>query len=186
MSKKRHRRSFHEAGHAHELTFSCYRRFPFLKADRVCEWLAESIHNARTIHSFRLWAYVFMPDHVHLLIYPDTAEVDIGRVLKLIKAPVARQALKYLRQHSPDWLQKLERSRGAKTEHLLWQSGGGYDRNVENPDTLLAMIDYIHANPVRKGLVERPDDWKWSSAAWYSEQTEGQLFIDSIPRDWLE
>ncbi len=47
-------------------------------------------------------------------------------------------------------------------------SAGGYDRNAYEPHTLLAMIEYIHANPVRRGLVKRAEDWKWSSAGWHA------------------
>jgi hypothetical protein len=45
--------------------------------------------------------------------------------------------------------------RGGRTEHLFWQSGGGYDRNITNRGTLLKMADYIHNNPVRRGLAAR-------------------------------
>jgi putative transposase len=55
-----------EPGHAHELTFSCYRRFPFFSRDRVCQWIEE----ARTSLDFDVWAWVFMPDHVHLFVRP--------------------------------------------------------------------------------------------------------------------
>ena len=47
--RKRSRRgpAFHAPGHAHELTFSCYRSYPFLQAERTCQWLAEAIEAAR-------------------------------------------------------------------------------------------------------------------------------------------
>jgi REP element-mobilizing transposase RayT len=60
----------HEPDAAHELTFSCHRRFAFLRAERTCAWLADAIDKARYEHPFLLWAYVFMPEHVHLLIWP--------------------------------------------------------------------------------------------------------------------
>lgn len=53
------------------------------------------------------------------------------------------------------WIPRITRQRGARTEPLFWQSGGGFDRNVHEPRTLLHMMDYIHLNPVRRGLVER-------------------------------
>jgi len=52
--------------------------------------------------------------------------------------------------------------------------------------TLLKMIDDIHANPVRRGLVERPRDWKWSSAPWYDDFSTVPLSVDPIPPDWLD
>ncbi len=68
MGRDRHRRrTYDEPGHAHELTFSLYRRHPFLRAERVCGWLAEAIEEARRGLEVDLWAYVFMPDHVHLI-----------------------------------------------------------------------------------------------------------------------
>ena len=82
------RRAFNESGHAHELTFTCYRRFPFLKAERTCQWLADEIDEARRQHDFALWAYVFMPEHVHLMIYPRRYEYDMEVLLKAIKQPV--------------------------------------------------------------------------------------------------
>jgi hypothetical protein len=52
---RKHRVNINEPGHAHELTFSCYRRFPFLKADRTCEWLAAAIDQARRDLNFAVW-----------------------------------------------------------------------------------------------------------------------------------
>ena len=135
-----HRRSFHEAGHAHELTCSCY-------------------------HSYH---------------------TSLGEILKAIKAPVARRAIAYLEEAAPEWLPRITRVRGNQTERLCWQSGGGYDRNVTDPRTLHTMPAYIHANPVRKGLVQRPEDWNWSSAAWHDDLSGGPLRLGPISRDWLE
>ncbi|MBS0203524.1 MAG: transposase [Planctomycetes bacterium] len=183
---KRHRKSIDEPGHAHELTFSCYHRWPFFQSERTCQWLAQAIDTARVEHSFLLWAYVFMLDHIHLIVLPTDRNHPISAILKAIKAPVGRQAIKYIEENAPEWLPKITRQRGQSTERLFWQSGGGYDRNVIEPRTLVKMIDYLHANPVRKQLVLRPRDWKWSSAAWYNDFTLGPLAVDPIPPDWLD
>ena len=52
-------------------------------------------------------------------------------------------------------------------QRRFWQDGGGFDRNSIDLRVILAMIEYIHGNPVRRQLVERPEDWKWSSAGWH-------------------
>ena len=166
-ARRCHRRNYNEPGHAHELTFSCYHRFPFLRSDRTCQWLADAINDAREALSFELWAYVFMPDHVHLIVFPRAPEYDIAEIRSAIKLPVARRAIAWLRRESPEWIEKLTRQRGARTETLFWQSGGGYDRNITSPQTLARMIDYLHLNPVRKGLVTSAVEWQWSSARWY-------------------
>ena len=108
----RHRKSVDEVGHAHEVTFTCYRRFPFLKAERTCQWLAEAIDTARTEHSFLLWAYVFMPDHAHVILLPTSEEHPISSILKAIKAPVGRQGVEFLEANAPQWLPKITRQRG--------------------------------------------------------------------------
>lgn len=169
------RRSCHEAGFAHELTFSCYRHYTFLAAERCCRWLAESIGAARGELQFDLWAFVFMPEHVHLIVYPRRQRCSVAAILKAIKEPVGRRTMKYLEEHAPDWLPRVTRRWGARTERLFWQSGGGYDRNIENPMTLMHMVEYVHLNHVRRGLVECAEDWPWSSAAWF----EGDLVARS-------
>ena len=177
------RKSIDEPGHAHELTFSIYKRFSFLRSERMCQWLAESIEAARTSLEFQLWAYVFMPDHVHLIVYPTNSEQGVSRILKKVKEPVSKRAFRFLEAEDSPWIQRLTRRRGQRTERLFWQSGGGFDRNITERDTLESMIEYLHLNPVRKRYVERARDWKWSSAAWF-EGDGGPLRVDPIPRDW--
>ncbi len=179
-----HRKNINEPGDAHELTFSCYQGHPFLKSERVCGWLCDAIDQARTHLQFDVWAWVFMPEHVHLLIRPRLPAYDIAVIRRRIKEPVSHQALAYLEVHAPEWIPKLTRTRGTRTERLFWQSGGGYDRNVTEPSTLLKMMDYIHMNPCRRGLAERAADWRWSSAAWYVNGSEVPLRVDAIPIEW--
>jgi putative transposase len=71
-----------------------------------------------------------------------------------------------------------------KSAHRFWQRGGGYDRNITEPETVWAEIAYIHSNPVRRGLCERPEEWYWSSAADYLAIGSGPLSLDrgSLPR----
>jgi putative transposase len=177
------RHNIDEPHHAHTLTFSCYKGYQFLAAERTCRWLAEAIDAARATLDFSLWAYVFMPEHVHLIIFPRKRDYSTSAIRKAIKEPVGRQAVRYLVDLHPEWLPRITRKRGDRIERLFWQSGGGFDRNVVEPKTLQSAIEYLHLNPVRRGLVERASDWKWSSASWYEGKT-ALLQPDSIPPDW--
>src|SRR5262249_2061581 len=150
----------------------------------TCQWLVESILEARQELRFDLWAYVFMPEHVHLIVHPRGVPSNVAAILKAIKGPVGSRAMSFLEEHSPECLPVLTRRRGQKTERLFWMSGGGYDRNVIEPATLMVMVEYVHRNPVRRGLVERPEDWRWSSAAWYLGAGESPLVPDRIPPEW--
>jgi putative transposase len=184
-TRARRRQSFNIPGHAHELTFSVYRRYQFLRAERCCHRLAEAIEGARRKQSFWLWAFVFMPEHVHLILYPYAPEYDMARILEKIKQPVGRRAIAFLDESQSSWLARLTRKRGQRTERLFWQSGGGYDRNITAPRTLLRMIDYTHENPLRRGLVADPRDWHWSSVRHYSGG-DSPIPIDPIPPEWLD
>jgi putative transposase len=180
------RRSFDEPGHAHELTFSCYRRYRFLKAERTCQWLARAIDAARRRWDFDLWAYVFMPEHVHLIVRPLGPEARVPAILRAVKQPVGRRAIAHLRERAPGWLSRLTRERNGRVERLFWQPGGGYDRNLIEPRALAAALDYVHLNPVRRGLVARASDWRWSSAGWYDAEPKNDLRPDPIPPEWCE
>ena len=184
--KRRHRQNYNEPGHAHKLTFSCYKDYQFMTAERTCQWLVETLEETRVKWNFALWAYVFMPEHVHLIVHPRDPRNDIADIRKAIKSPVGRKAIKFIQDEAPKWLPKITRSRGEKTERLFWQSGGGYDRNVIESGTLMKMVDYIHMNPVRRGLVENPEEWIWSSVGFYLNGKEVPIVPDPIPPEWLD
>jgi putative transposase len=184
-TQRRHRRNYNEPGHAHELTFTCQGRHKFLQAERSCEWLRDSLQEARRSLDFDLWAFVFMPEHVHLIVHPRQPQYDISVIREAIKEPVGRKGIAYLRKNAPEWLPKIATNKGQRVRHRFWLPGGGYDRNIDEPRTLLKMIDYIHMNPVRRGLVVRSIDWKWSSALWHEQGFGGPIPIDPIPPEWL-
>jgi len=93
-----HRKAINTPGHAHEPTFSCYHRFPFLKAERTCQWLADAIQAVRAKHSFDLWAFVFMPEHVHLIVRPRSPAYAMSKIMAATKLPVARRAIHFLQK----------------------------------------------------------------------------------------
>ena len=78
----------------------------------------------------------------------------------------------------------LDRQPNGDEHDRFWQRGGGYDRNLTEPHTIWAEIDYLHMNPVRRGLRERAVDWHWSSAADYLAVRQGPwvLHPESLPR----
>ena len=98
--RKRLRR-FDEPGHAHYLTFSCFREQRFLKSERACQWLVEAITETRAKRPFDLWAWVFMPEHVHLLLRPRRG-ICLSEILSGIKVPVAKRAAGWVRREAPE------------------------------------------------------------------------------------
>jgi putative transposase len=158
----------HEPGDFHELTFSCYRRLPLLTNDDWRRRLSRHLHEACEEMSFQLTAFVYMPEHVHLLVYPVLPKPDVGRYLARIKQPFSKEIKQLLTQSRSSLLKRLTiRERPGKYCFRFWQEGAGFDRNIYSPEALAASIDYIHTNPVKRGLCERAVDWKWSSARYY-------------------
>ena len=124
-----------------------------------------------------------MPEHVHLIVRPLCSDYKIADILKAIKGPVGRKGIAYLRQYAPEWLPRIAARHGEKVVYRFWQPGGGFDRNVLEPTTLAQMIDYIHANPVRRGLATSTTGWKWSSARWYAGMRPVHLEMDPLQPD---
>ncbi|MBU1023848.1 transposase, partial [bacterium] len=164
-------------GHAHELTFSCYKRQGFLNNDQTRQLFANALIYARRTHNYEIWAYVIMPEHVHVMIYPKNDEYSISDILKSIKQSVSRRVVKQLKDNNSPLLTRM-RTGLSSTEYRFWQDGGGYDRNYVSPDEILKQINYIHNNPVRRRLVDNPCDWYWSSASEWLMGGEGPVSID--------
>jgi putative transposase len=125
-----------------------------------------------------------MPEHAHLLIWPTREPYDISDILNSIKQSVAKKALIYVRRNAPSFLVHMEdRQPNGKRHYRFWQRGGGYDLNLVEPAIVYRQMEYFHANPVRRGLCARPEDWLWSSAADYAEIRIGPLTLDreSLP-----
>ena len=165
----------------HELTFTCFHQYPFLDRDRTRKWVVDALEKQRQTWPMDLWAWGIMPEHIHLIVAPRQAGVEVGRFAGKVKEDVARQAVAWLEEHSPIWLSKITVTEGTRVRHRFWQPGGGYDRNITEVSTLELMIQYIHQNPVRRGLVERAEDYAWSSARWSAGIQPVHLQMDALP-----
>jgi putative transposase len=183
---RKHCRRYDTPGHSHFLTFSCFRRQQFLTRDRTRQWLVEALHEARRKYALRIIAWVFMPEHVHLLLQPQRDPYRMSRILSSIKLPVTIHARNWVLDQVPTFLTHMldEQPNGIRTVRF-WQRGGGYDRNIFTAEELWEKIAYIHQNPLRRRLVSQAVDWHWSSAADYAHLRTGPLPVD-IPSQWRE
>ena len=111
--------------------------------------LAQVIGERRGDHKFLLTAWVFLPDHWHAILYPRYP-VSISLVMEAIKDGATK---------------RLNRSR--RELGRLWQPRF-FDRALRTVEEYHEKVEYIHLNPVRAGLVSRPEDWPWSSVHDYT------------------
>ena len=137
-------------------------------------------------HDLDLWAYVIMPEHVHIVLHPRRDDYAISKILSTLKQPVSKRAILHVKQCLPSQLKLMtDRQPNGTTSLRFWQRGGGYDRNLWSPRHIWETSDYIHGNPVRRNLCDCDVDWPWSSARAYAGMNDGQLSIDSelLPDD---
>jgi len=139
----------------------------------------EGIERALLRHPLDLWAFVIMPEHVHLLVYPTTSTVDIAAFLYTMKKSVTTRALDFIRKRSPAFLERMhDRQSNGRSSYRIWQRGGGYDENLFRPQKIWEKIDYINQNPVRRGLCNHPMDWQWSSTRAFEYADNGPLRLN--------
>lgn len=146
---------FQQDGGLHFLTFSCHGRFPYLVRTRACELFERSLEATRRRYVLFVFGYVIMPEHIHLLV-SEPKRSTLARVIQALKTSVAKQS-----QQRPFWLPRY------------------YDFNVHSEEKRVEKLRYIDRNPVIRGLVSCPHDWRWSSYRHHSTGEHGVVEIES-------
>jgi REP-associated tyrosine transposase len=153
---------YQQTGQAHFVTFSCFKREPYLRDSRLATAFLRSLELVRRRYQMRIYAYVVMPEHVHLLLSePDTS--GLCRAIQALKISVARKAEAY--QITPLWQKRY------------------YDHNIRGYRSFVEKLRYLHRNPVKRGLCESPIEWEWSSFRHYATAEAGLVEVES---EWTE
>lgn len=148
---------FQQSGQTHFVTFCCFHRQRLLLADAPKRIFEAALERIRRGHGLRIYGYVVMPEHVHLLLSEPRRET-LAVAMKSLKQGVARRLL-------------------GNAAHF-WQKRY-HDRNVRDHPEFIEKLRYIHRNPVKAGLCARPEDWAWSSFRHYASGIEGRVEIES-------
>ena len=146
---------YQETGDLHFVTFSCSGRKPYLGTPLARDVFLESLETIRVRYGFRVYGYVVMPEHVHLLVSEPT-NVVLSKAVQALKLSVSVRL----------------------TERPFWL-GRYYDFNVFSERKRVEKLRYMHRNPVKRGLVSEPDGWTWSSFHHYSTGEVGLVGIES-------
>ncbi len=146
-----------QTGDFHFLTFSCYRRLPYMASVEARDLFEDALERVRTRYLFAVSGYVVMPEHVHLLVNEPMRGL-LSRTVQALKLSVSMRS-----QQRPFW-----------QAHY-------YDFNVTSHAKFVEKLRYIHRNPVRRGLVVKPEEWKWSSFCHYQSGVRGTVEVES---DW--
>ncbi len=149
-------RRYYGTKHLHFITCSCYRRKAYLDTGKRRDLFLRILEEARRKYRFVVHGYVLMPEHFHLLI-TEPERGDPSVVMKVVKQRFARRF-------------NRRRQRPAAAQMALWGAVPDrvwqkrfYDFNVWSEPKRIEKLRYMHRNPVKRGLVERPEQWLWSS-----------------------
>ncbi len=153
---------FQQSKCLHFITFTCYRRQPFLDTARAKNVFQRSLEQTRRSYQLDVIGYVVMPEHVHLLL-SEPERATLARAIQALKQSVS---------------QKLKAPDGR-----FWQTRY-YDFNVFTEEKRVEKLKYIHRNPVHRGLVAHPEDWPWSSYRHYALGEVGTVQIESPVAAW--
>jgi REP-associated tyrosine transposase len=166
------------AHHLHFITCSCYRRLPFLGSARARDRFLAILEQTRQRYRFVIVGYVVMPEHIHLLV----AEPEVGTpstVMQVLKQRTARALLPNKKREDP---RQRDLFGDASPRRAFWQARF-YDFNVWTIRKRVEKLRYMHRNPVKRGLVESPEQWRWSSYRFYLLGETGPVRVN---QGWTE
>lgn len=115
------------------------------------------LEQTRARHQARVYAYVLMPEHVHLLIN-EPPLILVAQLLKALKQITSRKL---------------------RGDHRQFWQDRYFDANIRGETARSDVIRYIHRNPVKRGLVESPEQYRWSSFNHYASGIRGIVEIES-------
>ncbi|HEX4022026.1 MAG TPA: transposase [Acidobacteriaceae bacterium] len=144
---------YQQARHLHFVTFSCHQRKTYLGSAAARCLFENSLETMRKRYGFSIAGYVVMPDHVHLLLSEPEKE-PLAAALRAIKVSVTKQS-----RQRPFWQPRY------------------YDFNVYTERKRVEKLRYMHRNPVKRGLVEKPEEWAWSSFQHYLTGEDGVVTL---------
>jgi putative transposase len=139
--------------HLHFITFSCYQRLPYLENPITRDLFEHCLETMRIRYDFLVHGYVVMSEHVHLLV-SEPNEAILATAIQALKLSVPVQ----------------------QGRTRFWQKRY-YDFNVYTEEKRVEKLRYIHRNPVTRGLVDKPEDWKWSSFRQWKTGENGNVTI---------
>jgi putative transposase len=119
-----------------------------------------------------------MPNHIHLVVLPQE-DTKLGRIIGELKSLTAKEILAFWREKDFKILSRLSVVREGIKRNVFWQRRF-YDHNCRTQSSVIEKINYCHSNPVIRGLVKNPGDWRWSSYRWYHGLDGIAIEIDSV------
>ena len=159
-------------------------RLPIFRTDQIKVLTCEALNEARISGEFALYAYVIVPDHLHVV--TDSA-LSPSKTLQFINGITGRRIIDYLKQggHETSLAKLRHEIRPRRYSHSLWDHHPNA-RLLLSENMLMERVNYTHQNPVRAGLVSQTKDYRWSSVrCWNRKPLEDEpLLMDLQEIQW--
>jgi putative transposase len=156
MSTPSHRTA---PGSSYFVTTKCWQGRSLFQVTEIAEIVVTALFHYRDRNAYLLHEFVLMPNHLHLLLTP-AATTSLEKAIQLIKGGSSHQ---------------IHKVRANEME--IWQKGF-YDWTIRDRDDWRTKSEYIRMNPVRAKVVERPEDWPYSSA-------NARFALDPMPQKYV-
>ncbi|MEP6912362.1 MAG: transposase [bacterium] len=143
------------------LTSTARDRLPVFRTNLIKQITCSALDEARKSCGFDIYAYVIMPDHLHAI---TDSEFKPSKILKYINGIISRRVIDHLKEHGHNASLEKLRHETKEREHSysLWDHHNNVF-SITSEDMFMQKVNYIHQNPVRAGLVETAEDYRWSS-----------------------
>ena len=165
MSRSRYR--FAEPDRPHFLTCTVVEWLPVFTRPEAVQILLDCWRYQQQHDGLRLYGFVILENHLHAVAQAE----NLPAIWSRFKSFTARGLIDLLVAHRAEALLKrmqfAHKAQRGDREHQLWQEGS-HPQLIADHDMLRQKIDYIHQNPVKRGYVDRPEHWRWSSARCYA------------------
>lgn len=174
----RSRYTIREPGGHYFVTCTVVNWLPIFTRKPYFDILIDSLQFCRQHKALKVYAYVILDNHLHLVVAGD----KLTDIIRDFKSYTAKGLIARLEQDQKTWvlnqLQYYKQPNKTRSDYQVWQEGF-HPQQIISEEMLRQKIDYLHHNPVRAGLVARPEDWLYSSAGHYAGGT-GIIDLDEL------
>lgn len=145
------------------VTAGTYQKQPFFRGAEGLTHLCETLLTLAGQHGWKLQAWAVFPNHYHFVAISPESAATLAELISHMHAVTAKE------------INRKDGTPGRKVWFQYWDSRITYQRSY------LARLNYVHANAVKHGLVQRPEQYAWCSAGWF-ERKAGRAFYETVMR----
>jgi len=164
----------------HFITSTTIEWIPVFISDKHFQILINSLIFCQRNKDLKVYAYVILENHFHMIVSGS----NLSRTVQSLKRFTAKQIINFAEKQGKIWLLNqlsfYKKRFKTQSKNQLWQEGY-HPELIFNDKMLIQKINYIHYNPLKRGYVSKPEDWKYSSARNFIFNDHSVIELDMLP-----